>query len=93
MYELTRVCEIDQDNLKQNQAKMKQWYAKDVMLKEFKSSDVLIYFTYSCKLIHKTLHIIYNTNTSIFTKPFFFQKGPPRACPKKAVQKDTGKQF
>jgi hypothetical protein len=22
------------------------------------------------------------------TKPFFFQKGPPRACPKKAVQKD-----
>jgi hypothetical protein len=24
-YELTRVCEIDQDNLKQNQAKMKQW--------------------------------------------------------------------
>ena len=41
-YELTRVCEIVQDNLKQNQAKMKQWYAKDVMLKEFKSSDKVI---------------------------------------------------
>ena len=44
----------------------------------------LIYFTYSCKLILKTLHIIYNTNNSIFTKPFFFQKGPPRACSKKS---------
>ena len=41
-YELTRVCEIDQDNLKQNQAKMKHWHAKDVMLKEFKSSDKVI---------------------------------------------------
>jgi hypothetical protein len=36
-YELTRVCEIEQDNLKQNQAKMKQWYDNDAMLKEFKS--------------------------------------------------------
>jgi hypothetical protein len=32
-YELTRVCEIDKDNLKQNQAKMKQWHAKDAMLR------------------------------------------------------------
>jgi hypothetical protein len=41
-YELTRVCEIDQDNFKQNQLKMKQWYAKDAMLREFKSSDKVI---------------------------------------------------
>ena len=41
-YELTRVCEIDQDNLRQNQAKMKHWYAKDAMLREFKSSDKVI---------------------------------------------------
>ena len=40
-YELKRVCEIDQDNLKHNQAKMKQWYAKDAMLREFKSSDTV----------------------------------------------------
>ena len=26
MYKLTRACEIEQDNVKQNQVKMKQWY-------------------------------------------------------------------
>ena len=26
MHKLTRACEIEQDNVKQNQVKMKQWY-------------------------------------------------------------------
>ena len=29
----TRACEIEHDNLKQNQAKMKQWYDKDTMIR------------------------------------------------------------
>ena len=41
-YELTRVCEIDQDNLKQNQAKMKQWYDTDALKREFKSVEKVI---------------------------------------------------
>jgi hypothetical protein len=42
------------------------------------------------KSIIKVLPILYIllSNTSIFTKPFFFQSEPPRACPKKSVQKD-----
>ena len=32
-HKLTRACEIEQDNLKQNQAKMKQWYDKDPIIR------------------------------------------------------------
>jgi hypothetical protein len=31
MHKLTRACEIEHDNSKQSQAKMKQWYDKDTM--------------------------------------------------------------
>ena len=41
-YKLTRVCEIEQDNLKQIQARMKQWYDKDAMLREFRSGVKVI---------------------------------------------------
>ena len=41
-YKLTRACEIEQDNLKQNQIKMKQWYDKDAMIRTFKSGEKLI---------------------------------------------------
>ena len=30
---ITRSCEIEHDNLKQSQAKMKQWYDKDDMIR------------------------------------------------------------
>ena len=41
-HKFTRVCEIEQDNLKQNQAKMKQWYDKDAIIREFKSGEKVI---------------------------------------------------
>ena len=42
MYKLTRACEIEQDNLKQNEVKMKQWYDKDAMIRAFKSGEKVI---------------------------------------------------
>ena len=42
MYKLTRACEIEQDNLKQNEDKMKQWYDKDAMIRAFKSGEKVI---------------------------------------------------
>ena len=33
MHKLTRVCEIEHDNLKRSQVKMKQWYANDAMIR------------------------------------------------------------
>jgi hypothetical protein len=45
----TRACEIEQDNLKQNQAKMKQWYDKDAIIREFKSGEkVIVLFLIHC---------------------------------------------
>ena len=41
-HKFTRACEIEQDNLKQNQAKMKQWYDKDPIIREFKSGEKVI---------------------------------------------------
>ena len=38
-YKLTRACEIEHDNLKQSQVKMKQWYDKDAMKREFKPGE------------------------------------------------------
>jgi hypothetical protein len=35
-YKLTKACEIEQDSLKQSQDKMKQWYDKDAMIRQFK---------------------------------------------------------
>jgi hypothetical protein len=32
-HKLTRACEIEHDNLKQCQVKMKQWYDKDAMIR------------------------------------------------------------
>jgi hypothetical protein len=37
-----RACEIEHDNLKQSQDKMKHWYEKDVMIREFKSGEKVI---------------------------------------------------
>jgi hypothetical protein len=42
MYKLTRACEIEQNNLKQNQIKMKQWYDTDALKREFKSVEKVI---------------------------------------------------
>jgi hypothetical protein len=42
MYKLTSACEIEQDNLKQNEDKMKQWYDKDAMIRAFKSGEKVI---------------------------------------------------
>ena len=41
-YKLTRACEIQQDNLKQNQVKMKQLYDKDAIIRKFKSGVKVI---------------------------------------------------
>ena len=41
-YQLTRACEIEQANLKQNQDKMKQCYDKDAMIRKFKSGEKVI---------------------------------------------------
>jgi hypothetical protein len=32
-HKFTRACEIEHDNLKQSQVKMKEWYDKDAMLR------------------------------------------------------------
>jgi hypothetical protein len=41
-YKLTRACEMEQGNFKQNQDKMKQWYDKDAMIRKFKSGEKVI---------------------------------------------------
>jgi hypothetical protein len=41
-YKLTKACEIQQDNLKQNQVKMKQLYDKDAIIRKFKSGVKVI---------------------------------------------------
>ena len=41
-HKLTRACEIEQDNLKQSQDKMKQWYDKDAMIRQFKPGENVI---------------------------------------------------
>ena len=41
-HKLTRVCEIEKDNLKQSQDKMKQWYDKDAMIRQFKPGEKVI---------------------------------------------------
>jgi hypothetical protein len=41
-HKFTRACEKEQDTLKQNQAKMKQWYDKDAIIREFKSGEKVI---------------------------------------------------
>ena len=42
MYKLTRSCEIEQVNLKQNKVKLKQWYDTDALIREFKSGEKVI---------------------------------------------------
>jgi ATP-dependent protease HslVU (ClpYQ) peptidase subunit len=42
MHKLTRACEIKQDNLKQSQDKMKQWYDKDAMIRQFKPGEKIV---------------------------------------------------
>ena len=41
-YKFKRACEIEQDNLKQNQDKKKQWYDKDGMIRKYKSGEKVI---------------------------------------------------
>jgi hypothetical protein len=43
----TRACVIEHDNLKQSQVKMKQWYDKDSMLRQFKPDKKYIVIAYS----------------------------------------------
>jgi hypothetical protein len=41
-HKFTRIGEIEQDNLKQNQANMKQWYDMDAIIRYFKSGEKVI---------------------------------------------------
>jgi hypothetical protein len=41
-HKLTRACKIEQDNLRQSQDKMKQWYDKDAMIIQFKPDEKVI---------------------------------------------------
>jgi len=41
-HKLTRPCEIEHEHLKQSQVKMKQWYDKDAMIREFKPGEKVI---------------------------------------------------
>ena len=41
-HQLTIACEIEQDSLKQSQDKMKQWYDKDAMIRQFKPGEKII---------------------------------------------------
>jgi hypothetical protein len=41
-HKLTRACEIQQYNFKQSQDKMKQWYDKDAMIRQFKPGEKVI---------------------------------------------------
>jgi hypothetical protein len=47
VHKLTRTCEIEHDNLKQSQDKMKQWYDKDVIIREFKPDENVCVIAYS----------------------------------------------
>jgi hypothetical protein len=54
-YNLTRACEIEQANLKQNQVKMKQLYDKDAMIRKFKSGEkVIVLLLIRCHPLHAT---------------------------------------
>jgi hypothetical protein len=55
MYKLTRACEIEQENLIENQIKMKQWYDKDGMIRKFKSGEkVIVFYLIRCHPLHAT---------------------------------------
>ena len=41
-HKLTRACEIEQENFKQSQDKMKRWYDKDAMVTELKPGEQFI---------------------------------------------------
>ena len=41
-HKLTRACAIQQYNFKQSQDKMKQWYDKDAMIRQFKPGEKVI---------------------------------------------------
>ena len=41
-YQLTRACDIEHDNLKQSQDKMKHCYDKDAMVRELKPGEKII---------------------------------------------------
>jgi hypothetical protein len=58
-YNLTRACEIEQANLKQNQVKMKQLYDTDAMIRTFKSGEKVMFY-YLFVVIHYMLHIVGN---------------------------------
>ena len=41
-YKLTRACDIEHDNLKQSQDKMKHWYDNDAIVREIKPGEKVI---------------------------------------------------
>ena len=41
-HKFTRAFEIEHDNLKQSQDKMKKWYDKDAIIREYKSGERVI---------------------------------------------------
>jgi hypothetical protein len=43
-HKLTRACEIEQENFKQSQDKMKRWYDKDAMVTELKPGEQFFSF-------------------------------------------------
>ena len=52
---LLRACEIEQANLKQNKAKMKQLYDKDAMIRKFKlGENVIVLLLIRCHPLHAT---------------------------------------
>ena len=54
-YQLTRACEIEQANLKQNQVKRKELYDKDAMKRKFKSGEkVIVLLLIRCHPLHAT---------------------------------------
>ena len=57
VHKLTRTCEIEHGNLKQRQAKMKQWYDKDAMIREFKQGETLLCYCLFI-VIHYKLNIV-----------------------------------
>jgi len=54
-HKFTRACEIEHDNLKQSQVKMKQWYDKDAMLRYFKPDKK--YIVIASSLLSNTSYI------------------------------------
>jgi hypothetical protein len=52
-HKFTRAFEIEHGNLKQSQPKVKQWYNKDTMIREFKPGEkVIVLLLIPCHPLH-----------------------------------------